>query len=137
MKCYAFFRLLGLAMLTVLVPRQGSAGNFSFTGHFTQDDNVQWFTFTITNPMPANARATVRTWSYAGGTNAAGQIIPAGGFVPALAIFETTNFFSAIVQDVTGGTIGNDPLHRAPDPVTGYALDSYPVDTPSDDPNPG
>src|SRR5262249_40145366 len=68
------------------------------------------------------------------GVNASGTTVPSGGFGPVISIFETVPFYSIIAVDNTGGTIGNDPLNRAPDPVTGFALDAYPINTPINDP---
>ena len=62
-----------------------AAGNFSFTGTFSQDDQLQVFLFTA-----PSASTLLRTWSYAGGTNAAGQVILPGGFDPILSVFDAT-----------------------------------------------
>lgn len=62
------------------------AANVSFTGMFTQDDNVQLVSFSL----GAATDVTIRTWSYAGGINAAGNVIAAGGFDPVLALFSPT-----------------------------------------------
>jgi hypothetical protein len=93
-----------------------TAGNLSFSGVFTQDDQLQVFLFTA-----PSAGATVRTWSYAGGTNANGQKFLAGGFDPVLSVF-----------DASGGLLGssllvdsnNDGAGVAADPVTSNAFDS-------------
>src|SRR4029453_10352361 len=44
---------------------------FSFTGTLTTADDVLQFEFTIT----ADSEITLRTYSYAGGTNGAGEVI--------------------------------------------------------------
>src|SRR5262245_35968039 len=62
------------------------ADNFSFTGSFAVDNDVQLFNFSVMAP----SNVTLRTWSYAGGTNAAGQLIAAGGFDPILALFDSS-----------------------------------------------
>ena len=93
-----------------------TAGNFSFTGIFTQDDQLELFQFTA-----PSASLVVRTWGYAGGTNANGQVIAAGGFDPILSVF-----------DATGGLLASSPLVDTnndgagvdTDPTTGYAFDS-------------
>ena len=59
------------------------ADNISFTGNFTYDNDVQRFNFTLTEA----STVTLRSWSYAGGVNAAGQTIQRGGFDPILALF--------------------------------------------------
>jgi len=92
------------------------ATDFSFTGTFTSDDQLQFFQFTA-----PSSSVTLKTLSYAGGTNAAGAIIAAGGFDPVLSLF-----------DATGGLVGaslliatNDDGSGVPtDPVTGNAFDS-------------
>jgi hypothetical protein len=61
-----------------------SASNFSFTGDFAHDNDVQQFTFTVGATSPVS----LRSWSYAGGTNAAGAAIARGGFDPILALFD-------------------------------------------------
>jgi hypothetical protein len=57
--------------------------NFSFTGTFSTDDQVQLFDLTLTS----TTLVTFETWSYGGGTNSAGTVIPAGGFDPLLTLF--------------------------------------------------
>jgi hypothetical protein len=60
------------------------ASTFSFTGTFTHDDDVQLFTLTLLTGTTLEAR----TLSYGGGVNAGSATIPAGGFDPALWIFD-------------------------------------------------
>lgn len=76
---------------------QATPQNFSFTGTFSQDDNVQLFHFTVGD----TSTVTLRTWSYAGGVNAAGQTIARGGFDPILALFDGTGVL--INQNDDGG----------------------------------
>src|SRR5690242_12666474 len=64
-----------------------SAGDFSFTGNFTDLDQVQYFTFTVSG----GSTVSIRTYSYAGGTNAAGVAIARGGFDPTIALFHGTD----------------------------------------------
>jgi hypothetical protein len=59
------------------------ADNISFTGNFTYDNDVQRFNFTLSEA----STVTLRSWSYAGGVNAAGETIQRGGFDPILALF--------------------------------------------------
>jgi hypothetical protein len=88
--------------------------NFSFTGTFNQDDDVQLFHFTV----GAGSMVVLRTWSYAGGTNAAGDAIAAGGFDPILALFDGTGAY--IDQNDDGGCGSVDP-----DAMTGECWDTY------------
>jgi hypothetical protein len=108
------FGLVALALC--LFAGVASAGNLSFTGVFSQDDQLQVFLFTA-----PSAGAIVRTWSYAGGTNANGQPILAGGFDPVLSVFDATGglFGSSLLIDSN-----NDGTTVAVDPVTGNAFDS-------------
>ncbi|MBX9600709.1 MAG: PEP-CTERM sorting domain-containing protein [Bryobacteraceae bacterium] len=90
----------------LLAAQLGSAANFSFQGTFTQDDQVQLFTFVV----GAQSLVEFRTLSYAGGLNAAGVLIPRGGFDPILAVFdaagvkigENDDGGSAVPQDLSG-----------------------------------
>ncbi len=83
------------AALAIAAP--AAAADFSFTGNFTRDDNVQTFGFVV----GADSNVTLRTWSYAGGTNAAGATIAQGGFDPILALFDSTG--ALLIQNDDGG----------------------------------
>ena len=61
---------------------------------------------------------TVRTYSYAGGTNKAGTLIPAGGFDPTISLYDDGGNF--IVGNRDGGC-GN----VAADAVTSFCWDSF------------
>lgn len=90
-----------------------AAADFSFTGTFNQDDDVQLFNFTV----GASSDITLRTWSYAGGVNAAGQTIARGGFDPILALF-----------DSAGGIVGqNDDggCSRVATDISGQCWDTF------------
>jgi hypothetical protein len=89
------------------------ADNFSFTGSFINDNDVQLFNFTVGAP----STVTLLTYSYAGGTNSAGAVIPRGGFDPILALFNSTGAF--INQNDDGGS--NVPA----DPATGAHFDTF------------
>ncbi|MFL6752380.1 MAG: DVUA0089 family protein, partial [Sphingomicrobium sp.] len=86
---------------------------FSFTGTLATANTVLQFDFTIT----AQSDITLRTYSYAGGTNAAGQAIPSGGFDPILALFDAAG--ALIGQNDDGGS--NVPA----DPTTGSHYDTF------------
>ena len=74
-------------VVAACVAGSANAGDFSFTGNFEHDDEVQEFHFTVVEPA---VEVTLRTWSYAGGTNAAGADIAAGGFDPIVALFNAS-----------------------------------------------
>jgi hypothetical protein len=102
------------AMVMALVAVQAQAVDLSFTGNFTRDDNVQLFNFTT----DGSSTVVLRTWSYAGGTNAAGNTIARGGFDPILALFDSTGAY--INQNDDGGC-----SYVAADAVTGRCWDTY------------
>lgn len=91
-----------------------SAANFSFTGEFQYDNDVQLFSFTV----GSTSEISLRSWSYAGGVNAAGQTIDRGGFDPILALF-----------DSNGNRIGQQDDAGCPnvaaDSVTGVCWDTF------------
>src|SRR5215471_10778164 len=93
-----------------------AAGNFSFTGVFTQDDQLQVFQFTA-----PSASTLLRTWGYAGGTNINGNLILPGGFDPILSVFDATGglLSSSLLFDNN-----NDGAGVATDATTGSASDS-------------
>lgn len=107
--------LTGLILL-LLVGAFGRAANISFTGSFTYDTDLQFFTFTVLSPT---SDVTLRTWSYSGGTNAAGQTIPSGGFEPYL------NLYLADGTQMNPGMAGPCVSNLQPDPITGVCGDVY------------
>jgi hypothetical protein len=90
------------------------SANFSFRGTFNRDDNVQLFNFLLSSA----GTVTIRSFGYEGGANAAGTVIPRGGFDTTVALFNLS----------TGALLGfNDDGSVPPltiDPVTGFAGDS-------------
>lgn len=113
-------RALGVAVFALLVSLtpESRAANFSFTGTFTHDTDLQFFTFTLANPTPG---VTLRTWSYAGGANAAGQVIPNGGFEPYLNLYLSDG--SQMNPGPSGPCGGLGALLA--DPITGACGDVY------------
>lgn len=116
-------QLVGLGVLLLLSPYVRSA-NFSFTGAFDHDTDLQFFTFTLFNPTPGVA---LRTWSYAGGTNAAGEIIPDGGFEPYLNLYmaDGTQMNPGAAGPCTVPPTGDPVADLLPDPTTGACADVY------------
>jgi uncharacterized protein (TIGR03382 family) len=76
-------RIVGLSV-AVLAAQVADAGTFSFLGNFTHDTDVQFFNFTLAGDTP---NVSIRTWSYAGGTNGNGQNIAGGGFEPFVQVY--------------------------------------------------
>lgn len=113
-------RFLTGVLATLLVGMMGigtasaTPSDFSFNGTFSSDDNVQLFNFTA----GGSSNIVLRTWSYAGGTNAAGDTIARGGFDPILALFDGSGAF--INQNDDGGC-----SLVAADALTGQCWDTY------------
>jgi hypothetical protein len=92
----------------------GTTTSFSFTGTLQTANEVLFFDFTVASP----SEVTLRSYSYAGGTNARGETIPRGGFDPILALFDAAG--ALIGQNDDGGST-NVPT----DPSTGLAYDVF------------
>lgn len=92
----------GVLALALVAP--AGATSFSFTGNFTQDDNVQFFGFVV----GVTSNVTLRTWSYAGGVNAAGDSIARGGFDPILAVFNSGGALIGQNDDGGCGLVAHD-----------------------------
>jgi hypothetical protein len=108
MKLKIVAGLLALAAVTTGV----QATNLSFTGAFKHDNDVQRFTFTVSS----KSTVTLRSWSYAGGTNALGDTIARGGFDPILSLFDGTGARLYEQDDASCGDV-------VPDVMTGRCYD--------------
>lgn len=91
-----------------------AAGGTSYTGNFATDDAQQTFAVTLAQTGPL----TIRTYSYAGGTNQAGVAVPAGGFDPTVSVFDGQGNLLVTNRDGGCGQV-------AADPVSGFCWDSY------------
>lgn len=104
------FKVLAAATVAALLSTTASAATFSFRGNFSSDDDVQLLNFSV------GATSTVRlqSFSYAGGTQADGTVISAGGFDPILALFDGSGVY---IDE-------QDDADSAPaDPTTGASYD--------------
>lgn len=121
MKCW---KPIAALVLLTLAMSPARAANFSFTGTFTKDTDLQFFTFTLANPTPGVA---LRTWSYAGGTNAAGQVIPSGGFEPYLNLYfsDGSQMNPGQAGPCTVPPTGNSVADLLADPTSGACADVY------------
>ena len=86
----------------------------SYTGTFANDADQREFFFTLGSA----GSVTIRTFSYAGGTNGAGATIPAGGFDPTLTVYDASGTTLLVNQDGGCGLVGKDP-------VTSSCWDAY------------
>lgn len=102
-----------LAILTLFLAGVASApaATISLTGTFAADDDVALFSFSVSSP----SNVTLRTLSYAGGTNGAGASIAPGGFDPIVSLFDAAGTFLDLVDDSFSAPV---------DPVTGLAADA-------------
>lgn len=104
-RLVAAFFLIAFPSLASAVPT-----DFSFTGTFGGDDDVQLFFFTADGA----SSVTLRTYGYAGGVQADGNVVSAGGFDPILSLFDSTG--SLIAE--------NDDGFGPADPSTGASFDA-------------
>lgn len=102
-------------LLLLLCAHVLPAATFSFTGTFDQDDDVRFFQFNLDAP----SAVTLLTYSYGGGTNGAGEVIPAGGFEPVISLFSNSGTFL-----VGSGPDGSCPPQNV-DAGTGLCVDAY------------
>lgn len=85
----------------------------SHTGTFQQDDQRVIFSFT----NPGSGPISLRTWSFGGGTNAAGDSVASGGFAPVVSLFDSTDMLIGLAQAGAAACGGNS------DPATGFCWD--------------
>jgi hypothetical protein len=103
-------KLKPIAVLLAMCAAVSSAGatNLSFTGQFTYDNDVQLINFTVGEQSTVG----LRTWSYAGGVNAAGQAIGRGGFDPIIALFNSAGELIADQDDGGCNKVAADAVTR-------------------------
>ncbi len=109
------FRRLAVALMLALAPAGAGAVPlaWTFAGTLAGDDEVQLFGL----HLPGPALVTLRTTSYAGGTDALGGAVPRGGFDPILALFDTAGML--VGQNDDGGA--DVPA----DALTGATFDAF------------
>lgn len=116
----AKFRKLALgSTVAAFIALSGNAHalDFSFTGNLTGDDDVQLFAFSV----GALSTVTMRTYSYAGGTQADGNIVAEGGFDPILALFDSAG---NLVDQNDDGFVGLGSCAVPASGVTGSEFDT-------------
>ena len=94
-----------LAMCTAST---AGAGNLSYTGQFDYDNDVQLIRFSVAELSTVG----LRSWSYAGGVNAAGQTIARGGFDPIITLFDGSGMLVAQQDDGECNRVGADAVTR-------------------------
>jgi len=113
MRKFSLAALAATAMIALAAP--ASATDFSFVGTLANDDQVLFFDFTV----GALSSVTLRTYSYAGGVNAAGAVIARGGFDPILSLYDLGTGAKIAFNDDGG------PLRVPTDSVSGEAWDTF------------
>jgi hypothetical protein len=78
-------KILVAALTVLLAASHTAASTISYTGSLDPDDPNSFALFQVT--LASTSDLDIQTWSYGGGTNAAGQVIPAGGFAPYVSLF--------------------------------------------------
>jgi hypothetical protein len=68
------------------------AGTTALQGALSADDGLAFFSFDLL----AVGDVAARSWSYNGGSNAAGQVVAPGGFAPVLSLFDGAGNLVAI-----------------------------------------
>jgi PEP-CTERM motif-containing protein len=76
-------RWLAPLLLVLTAPAVASADSISYTGNLADPNAVFEASFIVSSL----SNLTVQTWSFGGGTNAAGTPIPAGGFLLDVSLF--------------------------------------------------
>jgi uncharacterized protein (TIGR03437 family) len=105
---------LSFLLLSLIAGERVFASDFSYSGTFSQDDEVRSFNFTLSQP----SKVVIRTFSYAGGVNSAGTTLARGGFDPTLSLFDASGALIAVNRDA-----GCDKV--APDAVTHQCWDAF------------
>ena len=80
---YRHSLLACLVLMAMAVPAQATPQSFTGSLAAVDPNDVKLIEFTLTSA----ATFTAQTWSFGGGTNAAGALISAGGFDPYLSLF--------------------------------------------------
>jgi hypothetical protein len=89
----------------------GPVGFLTYTGALSTPQSVLEATFALTT----TDTVTVQTWGFGGGTNAAGAVIPAGGFDPLIALFNGFGPTATIATDGSGNPLADaDNLFNPP-----------------------
>ncbi len=100
-----FFLIIGVFNVPA-----AQANPISFAGSFDRDDRIWTWDFSLTDTYDA----TFRTWSFAGGVNASGDTVAAGGFAPVLSLFDGSGLLLQWDRNGGSGTRGARPIDPTP-----------------------
>jgi hypothetical protein len=103
--------LVGSLCLLAATAAGLSAASLSFTGTLNTPEDVFEADFTLA----AADTVTFQTWGFGGGTNAAGQLIAAGGFDPLIALYNGQGPTATMAVDGSSNPLADaDTLSNAP-----------------------
>ncbi|WP_299356630.1 DVUA0089 family protein [uncultured Shimia sp.] len=109
--------LLASAVYLVASSMVVQAASFSFSGELSQDDTVEYIYFTVGENLittsDTSTSVVIRTYSYGGGIQPDGTVVPAGGFDPILTLYDAAENFIGETDDDTTGLAQADPSTRA------------------------
>jgi len=94
------------AYLLLSAPANCATASLSLTGSLPSPQSAIQQTFTLDAP----ATLQIVTWSFGGGTNAAGQVIPPGGFDPLVALFSGPPGAPSIILNAANPAADADTL---------------------------
>jgi uncharacterized protein (TIGR03437 family) len=97
-----------LAFSCLIAPAIAAAGVFSFAGNFHQDDETRTFSVTVLK----SANVIIRTYSYSGGANSGGALVPPGGFDTSLSVFDGSGALIVVNRDGGCDNVAADPVTR-------------------------
>jgi hypothetical protein len=108
MKCgrlsvFVKWGLLPSAICLLSATASGQVSTLSYTGTLGAPQSVFEVSFTLN----ASDTVTFRTWGFGGGTNAAGQVISAGGFDPLIALFTGGSAAATVYLDGSGHPVAD------------------------------
>lgn len=92
-----------LLLAAVFLPAAASGAAVDFTGTLATPEGV----FETVFSLPSSSTVVFQTWGFGGGTNAAGQAIPAGGFDPLIALFAGPAATATIYVDGSGNPLSD------------------------------
>jgi hypothetical protein len=92
--------VLGITTTAGILIGTNPAYGVSFTGALSNADDIRSVSFTSDGSSPI----AFKSYGYAGGTNAAGTVIAAGGFDPILTLFDTADNY---IEEQNGAPNGS------------------------------
>jgi hypothetical protein len=102
--------LLSAVCLLTATP-DGASSFLSYTGVLGSPESVFETSFTLSSTGNIN----IQTWSFGSGTNAAGQLIPPGGFDPLVALFSGPQATAVMYTDGMGNPlVDSDDVSNPP-----------------------